>query len=64
MKFTTLARQSIRLERRKRSLGLTGDRYVAVNSGTRRSPEKRALLQKLAQLALDKGRMRRFPGKF
>jgi hypothetical protein len=60
MTYTTLERQSAYLDQRTAELGLQGDAYVALNSGSRRSPEKRALLRKLADLANENGSSPRF----
>jgi hypothetical protein len=47
---TTLQAQSDWLERRLSELGYSGHDFVAPNSGSRRTPEKRALLRKLIEL--------------
>jgi hypothetical protein len=46
MTFTTIQEQSDRIARRKAEPGLTGRDYAQVNDGDRRTPEKRALLER------------------
>jgi hypothetical protein len=48
--------QAAWLSRRKVELGITGQDYVARNDGSRRSPEKRALLRAIHDDALAQGR--------
>ena len=64
MRTITLAEHCAWLERRKQELGLTGDAYVPVNSGTRRTPEKRALLKRLEQIRRSATRPLRFTAKY
>lgn len=60
MKRVTLNQQSAWLAKRKRELGLSGRGYVPANSGTRRTPAKRALLDKLAEIGRISKRALRF----
>lgn len=53
-----------RLIQRKAELGIQGQDYVPVNSGTRRTDEKRAVLQSIAENAHAQGREPRFTAKF
>ena len=67
MKTVKLKDLAASIERRKVQLGISGYNYVMPNSGQYRSPEKRALLEVIAQgagptKALGPGR-RRFPPK-
>lgn len=50
MNETTLQAQSDWLDRRLSELGYRGHDFVALNSGARRTPQKRALLRKLEEL--------------
>ena len=45
---TTIEEKERSLARRKAELGIKGTRYVAVNSGSRRTEAKRALLGEIA----------------
>ena len=56
MKRTTLKQQSEWVARRKAELGLTGNDYVAVNAGGRRTESKKALLEKIKEGALRTGK--------
>ena len=60
MNRITLEQQSAWLAKRKRELGLSGRDYVPVNSGTRRTPAKQALLDKLAEIGRTSKRALRF----
>ena len=60
MSRVTLEQQSAWLAKRKRELGLSGRSYVPVNSGTRRTPGKQALLDKLAEINRTSKRALRF----
>lgn len=50
MKKISLEAHARQLAERKKRLGLSGRDYVAKNDGTRRSPEKKALLEELTAL--------------
>jgi hypothetical protein len=50
MTYTTIQEQSEFLARRKAELGITGTDYVQANPGGRRTPEKRALLERAERL--------------
>lgn len=63
MRKTTLKEQERFIEKRKAELGISGDNYVPANSGTRRSPSKRALLQELENTARKQGRKVPFSSK-
>lgn len=52
------------LEARKKALGITGTNYVARNSGARRTEAKRRLLQKIAELAEQRGRSPPFQANY
>lgn len=45
-----------RIDQRKAELGLAGDDYVAKNSGQRRRPAKRALLQYIKDQCIKQGK--------
>lgn len=64
MRITTLAAHCAWLERRKRELGLTGNSFVPANSGTRRTPEKRALLARLEQVRKTAAHPLKFTAKY
>jgi hypothetical protein len=51
----TLESQAEIIERWKAREGVTGRNFVPVNSGATRTPEKRALLQSLADTAAEQG---------
>lgn len=53
-----------RLEERKKALGYTGNDFVMPNSGVSRTPQKRALLKELADLAYASGRGPRFKANY
>jgi hypothetical protein len=53
-----------RLEERKKALGYTGNDFVMPNSGISRTPEKRALLKELADMARASGREPPFKANF
>jgi hypothetical protein len=57
---TSLAKKDRFLARRKAELGIVGQNYVAVNSGTRRTPAKRELLQAIKEEAQARGTAPRF----
>ena len=63
MNRITLQQQSAWLAKRKRELGLSGRDYVPMNSGARRTPEKQALLDKLAEIARTSKRALRFASR-
>lgn len=48
------------IDQRKSVLGIVGNNYVSLNSGRRRTPEKRALLQRLRDIAAAKGTKPKF----
>jgi hypothetical protein len=53
------------LEARQKELGLTAADFVAArNNGLQRTPEKRALLQRLAEEAERQGKPVTFPANF
>jgi hypothetical protein len=52
------------LAQRKAELGIEGRDYVAVNSGARRTPAKRELLQTIQDEAQAQGRNPRFHAAF
>ncbi len=52
------------LEERLRALGYTGNDFVMPNSGVSRTPEKRALLKTLADMARASGREPPFKANF
>ena len=52
------------LEKRQRTLGYTGDDFVAPNSGASRAPEKRELLRTLAEAARKSGREPAFKANY
>ena len=60
----TLEQKSAWLAKRKKQLGLGGMDYVPVNPGTRRTPGKRLLLAKLAEVGRKSRRALRFTAKF
>jgi hypothetical protein len=60
MRCTTIEEQAAYLERRKKELGITGDEYVPVNQGGRRTESKKALLRSLKDAAEKQGRKPRF----
>jgi len=60
----TLEEQGRRILQRERELGLNGPIVVPANDGSRRTPEKRALLQALADDAAARGMEPRFKAKF
>ena len=64
MTRTTLKAQSEKLAQRKAELRLTGRDYVLANSGGRRTPEKRALLAKLREIASANPRAFKFKANF
>jgi hypothetical protein len=53
----TLADKERSLARRKTELGIEGQRYVAVNSGRRRTGSKRRLLRAIEREAKSHGRV-------
>jgi hypothetical protein len=61
---TSLAEKERDLAQRKAELGLIGRDYVAVNSGTHRTPEKRELLRAIQEEAQAQGRAPRFRAIF
>lgn len=52
----SIEEQAAFLERRKKELGITGDDYVPVNQGGRRTESKKALLRSLRISAEKQGR--------
>jgi hypothetical protein len=60
----TLNEQADRLAKRKAELGFAGTQFVACNSGSRRSEEKRALLKMLADIREASPSALAFPAKF
>jgi len=64
MNRITLEQQSAWLAERKRQLGLSGRDYVPVNTGARRTPAKRALLEKLAEISRTSRRALRFFARY
>jgi hypothetical protein len=56
----TLQQQEEFLAQRKAELGYTGNDYVPVNSGARRTWSKRQLLRALAKAAEERGEAPRF----
>lgn len=60
----TLKEMSARIEKRKAELGLVGNNYVPKNSGLRRTPEKRALLQWIKDECERKGKKPPFDANF
>ena len=60
MTRTTLEQKSAQLAQRKKELGIQGRDYVAVNSGTRRTPAKRELLRTIEREARRMGAAPRF----
>lgn len=65
MRVVDLKEWAAELEERKRALGIDRARFEAArNNGTRRTPEKRALLQALADEARRQGRKPSFEANF
>jgi hypothetical protein len=65
MQIVDLEEMGQRLDERKRELGLTEADFVrARNNSSRRTPEKRALLRRLAEESERSGRPLRFPANF
>ncbi|MBF0333383.1 MAG: hypothetical protein HQL40_07010 [Alphaproteobacteria bacterium] len=64
MKNISLADQAMKIEMRKAQLGLVGDAYVPLNSGTLRTDSKRALLREIEAVSAAKGRPPRFAAKY
>lgn len=56
MKTVRLQDLAKRLDARKAELGITGDAYVALNRGMRRTPSKHALLRAIHEAAEKRGR--------
>jgi len=52
------------IDQRKKELGIVGNSYVPLNSGRRRTPEKRAMLQRLRDLAEEDGGQPPFEANF
>lgn len=52
------------IDRRKAELGLTGNDYVAKNSGQRRRQSKRALLQYIKDQCIKQGKKPPFDANF
>jgi len=61
---TSLKSQETFAIARKTELGITGREYVRANDGSTRTPEKRALLQRIAKLAKAQGRTPPFTAAF
>ena len=64
MNRITLDQQSAWLAKRKQELGLSGRDYVPANGGARRTAEKRALLEKLAEINRISTRALRFVARY
>ena len=64
MKVIPLRELERRIDARKKELGIVGNDFVPINSGKRRTPEKRALLQRLDDLAAEKGVFAKFRAKY
>ena len=64
MKIITLAEMSTRIEEYKKRYGIVGNDYVPKNSGLRRTPEKRALLQWIKDECEKKGKKPPFDANF
>jgi hypothetical protein len=60
MIVTSLEKQAAHLEKRKAELGYRGFDFVAVNPGGRRTPEKQALLRRIAESARERGEVAKF----
>ena len=63
MKQINLEEHLLRLDSRRRQLGLAADASPPANAGRRRTPEKRALLEAIAKNAEQAGRTPRFTAK-
>jgi hypothetical protein len=63
MKRISLEEHLSRLARRRRELGIAPDASPPANTGRRRTPEKRALLEAIAKNAKEAGRKPRFKAK-
>ncbi len=57
---TSLKQQAKHIEKRKAELGFVGLDYVPVNTGDRRTPQKRAALRRLARVARERGEAPKF----
>ncbi len=57
---TSLKEQAKHIENRKAELGFVGFDYVPVNAGGRRTPEKQALLRRIAESARERGEAPKF----
>lgn len=55
MRVIALMELEREIDQRKAELGIVGQNYVPLNSGLRRTPEKRALLGRLRDLAKEDG---------
>jgi hypothetical protein len=64
MRVIALTDLEKRIDRRKAELGITGDDFVPHNNGKHRSPGKRALLQRLREIAAEKGTPPKFGANF
>ena len=65
MQVVTLSEKAKRLEARKRALGITpAQLQAAQNSGKGRTPEKRALLRLLDEVARKQGRALPFAANY
>ncbi len=52
------------IDQRKAELGIVGNNYAPLNSGSRRTPAKRAMLGALRDLAEVKGQKSKFKANF
>lgn len=64
MNIITLDELSAKITKRKEELGLNGTEYVLRNSGTKRTSEKRALLQSIYDQCKLMGREPPFKANF
>lgn len=64
MRVLTLKELDSQIKKRKAELGIVGRPSVSANSGQRRTDSKRALLQKLKDVAETQGRTLPFRAKF
>jgi len=60
MIVTSLEKQATYLAKRKAELGYRGVDFVAINPGDRRTPEKQALLRRIAESARERGEAPKF----